>query len=154
MNDLQRQGFQQELYNAIRYGSRGQFKSIPVRLESMEDKVNVYRDIPTILRVPGTRDMVERDQLSIFFSHYFDRLAFECALTNVRQGRLILYYEKLPSDKFMVYEVTFHSRNTILDEAKRRLKLLESGASHTTLPSCPNWMARFCNFAPECECSD
>lgn len=154
MQELQREGFRHELYAALRYGSPGQFKSSSVRLGSMVDKVSLYRDIPTILRTPSLNSMVERDQLPSFFSYYFDRLAFECALTNVRQGRVILYYEKIPGDKFMVYDVTFHSRDAILVEANRRLQLLESGAEHMVLPPCPTWMARFCNFDPDCGCGN
>ena len=73
---------------------------------------------------------------------------------DIRHGRLILYYEKIPDDKFMVYDVAFHSRDAILGEAKRRLSLLESGAEHTALPSCPAWMVRFCDFAPNCGCGN
>ena len=154
MHELQRQGFRYELYTALRYGSPGQFKQVPVRLDTLVGKVSVYRESPTILRVPRLNDMVQRDRLPSFFSHYFDRLALECALTNIRHGRLILYYEKIPDDKFMVYDVTFHSRDAILVEAKRRLSLLESGAEHTALPPCPAWMARFCDFAPNCGCGN
>ena len=154
MQELQQQGFRYVLYNALRYGSPGQFKHIPVRLSTLADKVSVYRDSPTILRIPRLNDMIQRDRLPSFFSHYFDRLALECALTNIRHGRLILYYEKIPDDKFMVYDIAFHSRNAILSEAKRRLSLLESGAEHTALPPCPPWMARFCDFTPNCGCGN
>ena len=154
IRDLERKGFREELYNAIQYGSQGQFKSVNVQLESMVGKISMYRDIPTILRTSRLMDMVERDRLLSFFSYYFDRLAFECALTNIRQGRLILYYERISTDKFMVYDVTFHSRNVILDEAKRRINLLQTGANYSDLPPCPVWMSRFCEFAPDCGCGN
>ena len=154
MADMQRQGFQYALYSALRYGSPGQFRGVPVRLGSIDDRVNTYVDAPTILRTPGLREMVERNRLSSFFSHYFDRLAFECALVNIKKGRLVLYYPQIPGDKFMVYDVMFHSRHEILAEANRRLEKLESGAPHTELPPCPSWMARYCNFASDCRCGD
>ena len=40
MTEIQRQGFQYALYSALRYGSPGQFKVLPVRLGSFDDRVN------------------------------------------------------------------------------------------------------------------
>ena len=154
MPELQQKGFRYQLYSALRDGSRGQFQSVPVQLGSILDKVDEYQDIPTILRTTKLKEMVQREQLPSFFSHYFDRLALTCALRNIRQGRLIIYYESIKSDKFMVYDVTFHSRNAILDEARRRLDLLEQGADHSDLPPCPTWMTKFCEFAPGCGCHE
>ena len=152
--DMQRQGFRHALFNALRYGSQGQFKGVPVRLGSIDARVQTYRDVPTLLRTSRFTSMVERDRLPDTFPHYFDRLALECALTNIRKGRLVLYYEQIPGEKFMVYEVMFHSRDQILVEANRRLELLESGAPHSELPPCPAWMVKFCEFAPDCGCGD
>ena len=98
--------------------------------------------------------MVEREHLPDFFSYYFDRMAFECALVNNRRSRLVLYYEEIPGDKFMDYDVMFKNRDEILAEANRRLGLLESGAPHIDLPPCPGWMAGKCDFGPECGCGD
>ena len=97
--------------------------------------------------------MVARERLAYTFSHYFDRLAFECGLTGNERGRLVLYYEALPGDKLMVYDVWFENLNEIVREADRRLSLLESGASPDQLPSCPSWMAKYCDFAPNCGCA-
>ena len=80
MADMQREGFRYALYNALRYGSKDQFKGVPVRLDSLDDRVQTYRGAPTILRTSRLKTMIERDRLSSFFPHYFDRLAFECAL--------------------------------------------------------------------------
>ena len=98
--------------------------------------------------------MVDRDRLVSTFPHYFDRLAFECALANIRQGRLILYYEKIPRDKFMVYDLTFHSRDLIVQEAARRIELLEQGVEQKELPNCPSWMAKYCEFGSSCQCGE
>ena len=154
MVDMQREGFRYALYNALRYGSKDQFKGVPVRLDSLDDRVQTYRDVPTILRTSRFKSMIERDRLSSFFPHYFDRLAFECALVNNRRGRLVLYYEGIPGNKFMVYEVMFSQRDKIMGEAGRRLELLESEAPHADLPACPSWMSKFCQFAPECGCGE
>ena len=48
--------------------------------------------------------MVGRDYLVENFSHYFDRLAFECGLVGADRGRVVIYYEAIPGEKFMVYE--------------------------------------------------
>ena len=71
---------------------------------------------------------------------------------NIQKGRLILYYDKIPNDKFMVYDVIFHSRDNILKESKHRLDLLENNAVHGDLPKCPPWMFKFCDFQSECAC--
>ena len=154
IQELERKGFRYALYTALRYGSPDHFKGVSVKLDSMVDKVDMYNDIPTILRTSRVRDMIQRDNLPSFFSYYFDRLAFECALTNIRQGRLILYYEQIPGDKFMVYDISFHNREAIMSEVKRRINLLESNAPITDLPSCPSWMAGYCEFSPNCHCAD
>lgn len=154
LKSLEKEGFRHALYSAIRNGLKGQFESRSVELGSISDKVDIYDGAPTVLRTSGLKRMVERDNLTSFFSHYFDRIAFECALTNLRKGRIILYYEQIPDDKFMVYDVSFHSRKDILREASRRLELLESRTSHTELPSCPSWMAEYCDMAPDCLCGE
>lgn len=152
MKDMERQGFNYALYTALHYGSAGKFKNIPVSINSLVDRVGMYDDVPTILRTSSLATMVERDRLPWFYSYYFDRLAFECALTNVRHGRLVLYYEKIPNDKFMVYDIYFHSRKAINDEIVRRIELLENEAPVSELPACPTWMAQYCEFQPNCEC--
>ncbi len=96
--------------------------------------------------------MVERDRLPYLMTHYFDRMAFESALVGNDQSRLVVYYENLPDDKFMVYDVRFRDLSTIHAELDRRLNLLESGAPPQDLPPCPAWMSKFCTFAPECGC--
>ena len=150
--DMQRQGFKDALYSAMRYGSPGQFKRVPVNLGTIVDRVQTLDGVPTILRAVRLRDMVPRERLSRFFSHYFDRMAFECALTGSQRGRLVLYYEAMPGDRFMVYDVSLTQIDQILAEAERRLGLLESGAPHTELPPCPAWMAKRCEFAAVCGC--
>jgi hypothetical protein len=87
-------------------------------------------------------------------THYFDRLAFECALTGHERGRVVVYYKALEGDKFMVYDAIFKDLPAISAEADRRLALLEAGAPARELPPCPPWMAKFCNFAPQCGCGD
>lgn len=154
MQDIERQGFRFALQNALESGSSGDFTAQPISLPPLEDKVNLHRGIPTVLRTSSFREMVDRDRLVSTFPHYFDRLAFECALANIRQGRLILYYEKIPRDKFMVYDLTFHSRDLIVQEAARRIELLEQGVEQKELPNCPSWMAKYCEFESSCQCGE
>jgi hypothetical protein len=67
---------------------------------------------------------------------------------------LVVYYEAIPGDKFMVYDVAFRHLEAILEEADRRLALLEGGGPLEALPPCPRWMSRFCQFSPGCGCGD
>lgn len=154
LKDLERRGFRGQLYQALRFGIPGAFKNQIVTLRSLTDRVGSFREIPTLLRFSKFREMVERDRLPNAMSHYFDRLAFECALTGSDRGRLVLYYEILPGDKFMVYEVGFKDLPEILGEADRRLTLLESGAHPHELPPCPPWMYKTCAFKAQCACGE
>lgn len=151
LRDLERRGFSGSLYKALRFGVPGAFTNLPVKLRTLTDRVGTYHNTPTLFRISRLREMVERDRLPFAMSHYFDRLAFECALTKHDSGRLVLYYEQL-GDKFMVYDVGFKDVPEIFAEADRRLTLLESGASPDQLPPCPSWMYRNCQFAPHCGC--
>ncbi len=151
---IQRRGFNGALYTALCFGEPEAFKRTPVRLRSLKGLVGLHRGIPTILRSTKLREMVERNRLPHVSTHYFDRLAFECALAGNASGRLVLYYEVLPDDKFMVYDVQWTGLDVIRAEADRRLGLLESGAPPEALPACPSWMAKFCKFAPDCGCGN
>jgi len=153
LRDLERQGFQGTLKRALRFGIPGAFKNQPVKLRSLVDRVGLFREIPTLMRVSKFRDMVDRDRLPQAMGHYFDRLAFECALSGHDRGRLVLYYEAL-GEKFMVYDVSFKDTAAVLAEADRRLGLLESGAPPSALPACPAWMAKFCRYKDRCGCGD
>ena len=153
LRDLERQGFRGTLDKALRFGIPGAFTREPVRLRSLTDRVGMFRDVPTLMRVTKFRDMVDRDRLPQAMGHYFDRLAFECALSGHDRGRLVLYYEVL-GEKFMVYDVGFKDVTAVHAEADRRLGLLESGASPSELPACPAWMAKFCRYKDRCGCGD
>jgi hypothetical protein len=153
LRDLERQGFRGTLQRALRFGIPGAFKNQPVTLRSLVDRVGLFRETPTLMRVSKFRDMVDRDRLPQAMGHYFDRLAFECALSGHDRGRLVLYYEVL-GEKFMVYDVGFKNTAAVLAEADRRLGLLESGAPPFELPACPSWMAKFCRYKDRCGCGD
>ena len=85
--------------------------------------------------------------------YYFDRVAFECALAGRETGRVVIYYEVLKDDKFMVYDVHFRNLEDIRAEADRRLALLEAGAPPDQLPPCePEWMANYCSLGQRCGC--
>ncbi len=152
LQDLERRGFRGALDKALRFGIPGTFSRRAIKLRSLTDRVGTFRGIPTLFRSTRFRTMVDRDRLHYEMGHYFDRLAFECALTPSEQGRLVLYYEVLPNDKFMVYDVTFTDLASVRAEADHRLHLLESNASPIDLPPCPSWMFKWCEFAPSCGC--
>ena len=154
LRDMERQGFRGTLYNALRYGFPGAFKNQPVKLRALNDRVGMFRDVPTLFRVTKFREMVERNYLVQAMGHYFDRLVFECALSGHEWGRLVLYYEILPGDKFMVYDVGLKDLPAIQREADRRLALLETEASPAELPACPPWMSKFCRYKDRCGCGD
>jgi hypothetical protein len=83
-----------------------------------------------------------------------DTLAFQCALLGAETGRLVLYYEAIPENKFMVYDVMFSDLPAVRAELERRLHLLESGAPPAELPACPAWMAKNCPYRDRCGCGD
>jgi hypothetical protein len=151
LEEMARRGFRDALFDALRFGLPGAFRRVPVRLRSLVDRVDTYRGTPTLLRVSGRGEMVERRRIAHALGHHVDRLAFACALLQAETGRLVVYYERL-GDKFMVYDIHFRDLPQIHAEADQRLALLESGAPPDQLPPCPAWMARTCRFAPRCGC--
>jgi hypothetical protein len=150
---MESQGLRGALYQAMRFGCPGSFARTAVSIRTLKGWVATYKGVPTLLRTTKFPTMVERHRLPETLTHYFDRLAFECALTGQEQGRLLLYYEALPGDKFMVYDVWFKDLSAIVAEAERRLELLENAAPAHQLPACPGWMSKFCRFAPGCGCA-
>lgn len=150
---MERLGFGDALKDALWYGVPGAFARIPVSLRSLKGKVGTFRGVPTIFRSTRKTKMVERSQLVEEFPYYFDRIAFECALSNQQTGRVVIYYEAVKDDKFMVYDVYFKNLEEIKAEADRRLALLETGASPDQLPACePAWMPGYCPLGPRCGC--
>ncbi len=151
--DLDRQGFYGALTEAIRFGVPGAFSRTVVELGTVTGWVSTYRGVPTILRATKLADLVDARRVPDVFGHYVDRLAIECALTGQERGRIVVYYQSMPDEKFMVYDVGFTRLKEIVVEAERRLALLEAGAPTRELPPCPAWMSRFCSFAPACGCA-
>lgn len=154
LRDLEREGFRGQLYKALRFGIPGAFKNLPVKIRSLTGRVGTYKDVPTLLRSTRVTKFIDRDRLPEERSWYFDRLAFECALLGLDRGRLVLYYEAMPDDKFMAYDINYKDLPAVLAEADRRLTLLETGADPHLLPACPPWMSKMCSFKDRCGCGD
>jgi len=151
---IDRQGFLRVLRDALHYGHIGEVQRIPANLTELEDRVLLHQGVPTIVRTTGLRYVVDRDRLPELCSHYFLRLGFECALSNNRKGRLILYYRNVQQEdaKLLVYDVSFRGLDILKTEALRRIDLLRIARSPEELPACPSWMARYCKYAPSCGC--
>jgi hypothetical protein len=150
---MERLGFGDALKDALWYGVPGAFARIPVSLRSLKGRVGTFRGVATIFRSTRRPKLVERSQLVEEFPYYFDRIAFECALSGQHTGRVVIYYEAVKDDKFMVYDVYFRDLDVIKAEADRRLNLLESGAAPEKLPPCePAWMPNYCPHAARCAC--
>jgi len=151
---IDRQGFLRVLRDALHYGHIGEVQRIPANLAELEDRVLLHQGVPTIVRVTGLRYVVDRDRLPELCSHYFLRLGFECALSNNRKGRLIMYYRNVQQvdAKLLVYDVSFRKLDVLRAEALRRINLLRTAKSPEELPPCPSWMARYCKYAPSCGC--
>src|SRR2546422_840700 len=150
---MERLGFGDALKDALWYGVPGAFARIPVSLRTLKGKVGTFRRVPTIFRSTRKTKLVDRSQLVQEFPYYFDRIAFECALSGHQAGRVVVYYEAVKDDKFMVYDVHFRSLEEIKAEADRRLALLEAGAAPEQLPPCePAWMPNYCPHGPRCAC--
>jgi len=145
-------GFLYALRDSLRYGTPGEAQRIPVKHAPLADLVQIWQNLPTILRDPKFSSLVERERLPRTFPHYFLRLGFECALTENAKGRLLLYYVKVPKEdaKLMVYDVNFRHLNAVKAEALRRVELLEKATSPLQLPKCPSWMCSYCDYRLEC----
>ena len=151
--DLDKQGFYGALNEALRFAVPGAFARTVVELRTVRGWVSTYRGVPTIVRSTRLADLVDRRRVPDVFGHYVDRLAIECALTGHELGRVVVYYQSMPDEKVMVYDVGFTRLKEIVVEAERRLALLEAGAPTRELPPCPAWMSKFCSFAPACGCA-
>jgi len=145
-------GFIDALRASLLYGVPGEVQSIPIQYASLNDLVRVRQNLPTILRDPKFRSLVDRSQLVWTFPHYFLRLGFECALANYSQGRLLLYYTKVLREnaKLMVYDVSFRKLDAIKAEALHRIELLEKATAPSQLPKCPSWMCPYCSHNFDC----
>jgi hypothetical protein len=145
-------GFLDALRDSLQYGAPDEVQNMPVQHASLSDLVRIRQNLPTILRDPKFRSVVERERLAWTFPHYFLRLGFECALTDHPKGRLLLYYAKVPREdaKLMVYDVSFRNLNAIKTEVLHRVELLEKATSPLQLPKCPSWMCPNCPYKDEC----
>ncbi len=153
MSSMERRGFLDQLENAVWYGVPGACKRVKFTFGSLHPSILLFRDVPTLIRSTRRRTMIPRDRLHADAPYYTDRLAFECAVTGSKKGRLIIYYSSLPDDKFMVYDFWLSDLDAVRTEMQRRLGLLESGAPVTQLPPCePDWMASLCSYRERCAC--
>ena len=152
LRSMDERGFLDALRDSLRYGAPGEAQRIPVKHAPLADLVQIWQNLPTILRDPKFSSLVERERLPRAFPHYFLRLGFDCALTENTKGRLLLYYVKVPKEdaKLMVYDVNFRNLNAVKAEALRRLELLEKATSPLQLPKCPSWMCSYCDYKLEC----
>ena len=152
LRSMDERGFLDALRDSLRYGAPGEAQRIPVKHAPLVDLVQIWRNLPTILRDPKFSSLVERERLPRAFPHYFLRLGFDCALTENTKGRLLLYYVRVPKEdaKLMVYDVNFRNLNAVKAEALCRLELLEKATSHLELPKCPSWMCPYCDYRLEC----
>jgi len=152
LRSMDDRGFLDALRDSLRYGAPGEAQRVPVQHLPLADLVQVWQNLPTILRDPKFASLVDRERLPRAFSHYFLRLAFDCALTDNPKGRLMLYYVRVPREdaKLMVYDVTFRKLDAIKTEALRRVSLLEQPGTSLQLPKCPSWLCSYCDFRVEC----
>jgi hypothetical protein len=152
LTSIDRQGFLQLVTDALKYSASGKTKRIGVSLNALRDRVLLDNGLPTIVRANGLRSVVERDRLPEFFFHYLLRLGFECALSGIPRGRLVLYYRNVPSEdgKLLVYDISFRSLESLKAEVMSRIDLLGKAGGPAELPSCPSWMCRFCEYATAC----
>jgi hypothetical protein len=152
LRSMDERGFLDALRDSLRFGAPGEAQRVPVKHAPLSDLVQIWQNLPTILRDPKFSSLVERERLPRTFPHYFLRLGFDCALTENTKGRLLLYYVRVPKEdaKLMVYDVNFKNLNAVKAEALRRLELLEKATSPLQLPKCPSWMCQYCDYRLEC----
>jgi hypothetical protein len=154
MKELQRRAFDEALKDAVWYGFPGACRYVRAALGPLPVWVMHFRNVPTVLKTAGwPKEMIDRKRLAQELPYYVDRLGFECAMVERPQGRLILYYPKLPDDKFMVYDFWFKDLAAIRGEMERRRDLLSGGAAPDQLPACqPGWFVKFCPWKDRCGC--
>ena len=152
LRSMDEQGFLNALRDSLRFGAPGEVESVPVQYASLSDLVVIHRNLPVTLREPKFYSLVERERLPWTFSHYFLRLGFDCAFTGHSQGRLLLYYSRVPREdaKLMVYDVTFRHLDALKAEALQRVELLQKATSPVQLPKCPSWLCSYCDHKSEC----
>jgi hypothetical protein len=152
LSSMNRQSLRRVITGTLTYGRVGEAQRIPSDLAEIRDKILIYRGLPTIVRDPAHRSPVERDRLPDFFSHYFLRLGFECALSGSPRGRLVLYYRNVEREdaKLQVYDISFRSLESLKEELISRINLLGKAGSVEELPPCPSWLCRFCEYATAC----
>jgi len=150
---IENTGFTQALVNAIGFGSKENFNSVEVSRGMLRDRVSMLYNIPFVIETVETDTMIGRKDLASIFPHYFNKLAFISALTKSRKSRLILYYQNIYKNKFMVYDVIFQNGNEILQELDKRINDVTNTTDHTTLPKCPESLFKYCQYLEVCECS-
>jgi len=152
LRSMDEAGFVGALKGVIQFGSPGEVENVPIQYASLSDLVRLRQGLPTMVRIPKFRSLVERGGLPSAFPHYFYRLGFDCALIDHPKGRLFLYYANIRDEnaKMMVYDVSFRNLGAIKAEAIRRIELLEKATSVAPLPRCPSWMCRYCEYRDEC----
>jgi hypothetical protein len=154
LTSMDRRGFVGVVRDALETGAPGEAQRIPANLGELNDRVLLHQGVPTIVRTPSLRSVVERDRLPELFPHYLLRLGFECALSDNPRGRLVLYYRNVQREdaKLLVYDVSFRHLDNLKAEALRRIDLVQKARRPEELPPCPAWMARYCKYAPACGC--
>ena len=152
MANIENLGFRKALLEAIKFGSEGKLNYIKISKAILQDTVLMLSGIPIMVETVEMDTMIPRKELPSIFPHYFDKLAFICALTNSPKSRLILYYQNIYKNKFMIYDVIFKNRNEILQEFDKRLDNLINNTDHTMLPKCPKYIVKYCQYSTICEC--
>ena len=150
---IENTGFTEALLNAIKFGSKENFNSVEVSRGTLQDRVSTLSNIPFVIETVETDTMIGRKDLPNIFPHYFDKLAFICALTKSRKSRLILYYQNIYKNKFMVYDVIFQNGNEILQELDKRINGVTNATDHTTMTKCPESIFKYCQYIEVCECN-
>lgn len=123
----------------------------------VRDRVLIHKGAATAVRVSEFREPVQRWQLPDTFRHYVLRLGFDAALAGTERGRLVVYYRNASSEdaKLMVYDVFFKDLDRLKREAEWRANLLVQARAEgdpSTLPACPAWMFKFCQYKDRCGC--
>lgn len=153
LTSMEKWGVISRVRDSLLYRPGSDSRRIPVSLGSLDDMVQLHDGRPAMIRLMQLNSIVQRERLPQMSGHFFTRLGFECALTDQRSGRMVLYYPKVPGEdaKLMVYEVSFKDIAALKAEAARRVSLMENARSVAELPACPQWMCRYCHDTAACD---
>jgi len=125
-----------------------------VELDGVVGKIDIFEDMP--VEVKTTRRIADESDLARKRPSYIEQLGMYCAMTDVKEGRIVIYQREGDSGQppLSVCHVRFSDLDAIKNEMRQRRELLENALASddpSHLPACP-WGEWGCDYASVCDC--